>query len=54
MGELRFQSLVSKDNEEVQDYYSRVYLEGRKLSKSDQDVANAFLRGYHLLIRCIY
>ena len=24
---------------------SRVYLEGRKLGKSDQDVANAFLRG---------
>ena len=45
VGELRFQSLVLKDNEEVQDYYSRVYLEGRKLGKSDQDVANAFLRG---------
>ena len=45
VGELRFQSLVPKDNEEVQDYYSRVYLEGRKLGKSDQDVANAFLRG---------
>ena len=30
VGELRFQSLVPKDNEEVQDYYSRVYLEGRK------------------------
>ena len=45
VGELRFQSLVPKDNEEVQDYYSRVYLEGRKLGKSDQDVANAFLGG---------
>ena len=45
VGELRFQSLVPKDNEEVQDYYSRVYIEGRKLGKSDQDVANAFLRG---------
>ena len=45
VGELRFQSLVLKDNEEVQDYYSRVYLEGRKLGKSDQDVVNAFLRG---------
>ena len=45
VGELRFQSLVPKDNEEVQDYYSRVYLEGKKLGKSDQDVANAFLRG---------
>ena len=45
VGGLRFQSLVLKDNEEIQDYYSRVYLEGRKLGKSDQDVANAFLRG---------
>ena len=45
VGELRFQSLVPIDNEEVHDYYSRVYLEGRKLGKSDQDVANAFLRG---------
>ena len=45
VGELRFQSLVLKNNEEVQDYYSRVYLEGRKLGKSDQDLANAFLRG---------
>ena len=45
VGELSFQCLVLKDNEEIQDYYSRVYLEGRKLGKSDQDVANAFLRG---------
>ena len=51
--ELSFQSLVPKENEEVQDYYSRVCLEGRKLGKSDQDVANAFLRGYHLPIRCM-
>ena len=45
VGELSFQSLAPKVNEEVQDYYSRVYLEGRKLGKSDQDIANTFLRG---------
>ena len=45
VGETKISKFSSKDNEEVQDYYSRVYLEGRKLGKSDQDVANAFLRG---------
>ena len=44
VGELSFQSLAPKVNEEVQDFYSRVYLEGRKLGKSDQDLPNTYLR----------
>ena len=54
-GELNFQSLKPKVSEDVQEFYSRVYLEGRKLDKSDQDIANVFLRGlpisyqYHVL-----
>ena len=54
-GELNFQSLKPKVSEDVQEFYSRVYLEGRRLDKSDQDIANVFLRGlpisyqYHVL-----
>ena len=54
-GELNFQSLKPKVSEDVQEFYSRVYLEGRKLDKSDQDIANVFLKGlpisyqYHVL-----
>ena len=54
-GELNFQSLKPKVSEDVQEFYSPVYLEGRKLDKSDQDIANVFLRGlpisyqYHVL-----
>ena len=54
-GELNFQSLKCEVSEGVQEFYSRVYLEGRKLDKSDQDIANVFLRGlpisyqYHVI-----
>ena len=54
-GELNFQSLKPKVSEDVQEFYSQVYLEGRKLDKSDQDIANVFLSGltYQLSISCV-